>query len=165
MKARAGATRRALIVGSIGLATALRSPNIARANVPNVCVLAAEQEVGPYYIDGALFRSDIVEDRPGLTLLLRLSVLDVHSCRRRCLRPILSGGPYVPRRPGLLSGGGPHSQNKTRRTRQTEDGIFTSQHGTSSMADLRLEGTRAASANLVVAVDPDATPQPVRTGR
>lgn len=238
------------------------------------CTLAAEQEVGPFYIADEAMRGDIVEDRAGLPLALRLQVLDSRTCKplaaaavdlwhcdatglysgftrmpamvpppegpppgrpgNAILRRGLPPGPPPQMRPtdkltflrgiqltdgsgvatfqtivpgcyvartnhihfkvrlsGSVSGPSyraghtshvgqvffpedavlqvmeqaPYSQSKTRRTAQTEDGIFTSQYGTSSMADLRSEGKRTVSAHLVVAVDPDATPQPVRMGR
>ena len=45
------------------------------------CVLAPEAIEGPYYIDRDLVRSNLVEDREGVPLSLRLTVLDVRSCR------------------------------------------------------------------------------------
>lgn len=45
------------------------------------CLLAAEQEIGPFYIADEAMRSDIVEDRVGLPLELRLVVLDSRTCR------------------------------------------------------------------------------------
>ncbi len=44
------------------------------------CVLTAEQEVGPFYVDGALVRSRIAEDRTGIPLRLRLVVMDSRTC-------------------------------------------------------------------------------------
>jgi protocatechuate 3,4-dioxygenase beta subunit len=47
-----------------------------------VCnTVAAEQEVGPYYVADELVRRDVREDKPGLPLLLRLAVLDLHTCK------------------------------------------------------------------------------------
>ena len=55
---------------------------------------------------------------------------------------------------------------RVHRTLQTEDHIFTSQHGAGSLLNLaRLEnGTNAAGflGTVTLAVDPDATPAPVR---
>lgn len=45
------------------------------------CTLAAEQEVGPFYIADEAMRADIVEDRIGLPIELRLQVLDSRTCR------------------------------------------------------------------------------------
>ena len=45
------------------------------------CVLAPEAIEGPYYIDRDLVRSNLVEDREGVPLSLRLTVLDVRACR------------------------------------------------------------------------------------
>jgi protocatechuate 3,4-dioxygenase beta subunit len=45
------------------------------------CVLTPEQEEGPFYIDLAQVRQDIVEDRPGVPLALALTVVDAETCR------------------------------------------------------------------------------------
>jgi protocatechuate 3,4-dioxygenase beta subunit len=44
------------------------------------CVLTPEQEEGPFYIDLAQVRQDIVENRPGVPLALALTVVDSDSC-------------------------------------------------------------------------------------
>jgi|SRR6187549_408786 len=44
------------------------------------CVLTPEQEEGPFYIDLARVRRDIVEDRPGVPLALALTVVDAKTC-------------------------------------------------------------------------------------
>lgn len=44
------------------------------------CVLTPEQEEGPFYIDLAQVREDIVEDRPGVPLALALTVVDSETC-------------------------------------------------------------------------------------
>jgi protocatechuate 3,4-dioxygenase beta subunit len=44
------------------------------------CLLTPEQEEGPFYIDLAQVRQDIVEDRPGVPLALALSVVDSDTC-------------------------------------------------------------------------------------
>jgi protocatechuate 3,4-dioxygenase beta subunit len=44
------------------------------------CVLTPEQEEGPFYIDLAQVRQDIVEDRPGVPLALALTVVDSNTC-------------------------------------------------------------------------------------
>lgn len=44
------------------------------------CVLTPEQEEGPFYIDLAQVRQDIVEDRPGVPLALLLTVVDASTC-------------------------------------------------------------------------------------
>jgi protocatechuate 3,4-dioxygenase beta subunit len=48
-------------------------------SVPD-CVLTPEQDEGPFYIDLARVRRDIVEDRPGVPLALALTVVDASSC-------------------------------------------------------------------------------------
>jgi protocatechuate 3,4-dioxygenase beta subunit len=44
------------------------------------CVLTPEQEEGPFYIDLARVRRDIVEDRPGVPLALAVTVVDASTC-------------------------------------------------------------------------------------
>lgn len=44
------------------------------------CVLTPEQDEGPFYIDLARVRRDIVEDRRGVPLALALTVVDANSC-------------------------------------------------------------------------------------
>jgi protocatechuate 3,4-dioxygenase beta subunit len=45
------------------------------------CVLTPEQEEGPFYIDLAQVRQDIVEDQPGVPLALALTVVDSATCK------------------------------------------------------------------------------------
>jgi len=45
------------------------------------CVLAPEQTEGPFYLDDQKVRRNITEGRPGVPLTLRLTVLDVRTCR------------------------------------------------------------------------------------
>lgn len=51
----------------------------AEAAVPD-CVLTPEQDEGPFYIDLARVRRDIVEDRPGVPMALALTVVDANTC-------------------------------------------------------------------------------------
>ena len=44
------------------------------------CILIAEQEVGPYYIDGEALSQNITEGRPGLPLTLRVALVDAKRC-------------------------------------------------------------------------------------
>lgn len=44
------------------------------------CVLTPEQEEGPFYIDLAQVRRNIVENRPGVPLALALTVVDSNTC-------------------------------------------------------------------------------------
>ncbi len=44
------------------------------------CVLTPAQEEGPFYIDLAQVRRDIVENRPGVPLALALTVVDSNTC-------------------------------------------------------------------------------------
>jgi len=52
----------------------------ATAALPD-CVLTPEQDEGPFYIDLARVRRDIVEDRPGVPLALALTVVDANTCK------------------------------------------------------------------------------------
>ncbi|MFC1401648.1 MULTISPECIES: intradiol ring-cleavage dioxygenase [Streptacidiphilus] len=45
------------------------------------CALTEEVTEGPYYIDDEAIRSDVTEDRTGVPLRLRLTVLDTEHCR------------------------------------------------------------------------------------
>jgi protocatechuate 3,4-dioxygenase beta subunit len=45
------------------------------------CVLTPELTEGPYYIAGEKLRRNITEGKPGMPLQLRLSVVDVSTCR------------------------------------------------------------------------------------
>ena len=45
------------------------------------CVLAPEQSEGPFYLDDHRIRRNIREGRPGVPLTLRLSVVDVSTCK------------------------------------------------------------------------------------
>lgn len=45
------------------------------------CVLAPEQTEGPYYVEDAAVRRNVTEGRPGVPLVLRLTVVNVASCR------------------------------------------------------------------------------------
>lgn len=45
------------------------------------CVLAPEQTEGPFFLEDVKVRRDISEGKPGVPLSLRLTVLDVSSCR------------------------------------------------------------------------------------
>jgi protocatechuate 3,4-dioxygenase beta subunit len=45
------------------------------------CVLAPEQTEGPFYLDDHVVRRNIREGKPGMPLTLRLTVVDVSTCR------------------------------------------------------------------------------------
>ena len=45
------------------------------------CVLSPEMTEGPYYVEGDKVRRNITEGKPGVLLSLRLSVVDVSSCK------------------------------------------------------------------------------------
>jgi protocatechuate 3,4-dioxygenase beta subunit len=62
-----------------GLATLPALSLRADESTPS-CVLSSEQEEGPYYIDGAVFRENVVEGRPGVPLRLRIVLVDARRC-------------------------------------------------------------------------------------
>ncbi len=62
----------------MGGASALTSFRLSKAGTP--CVLTAEQEEGPYYIDGANLRSDLTERKAGVPLQLQIAVMDSGRC-------------------------------------------------------------------------------------
>lgn len=75
-------SRREFIKLSIAVGTTvsvLDTRSLALAN-PAPCQLTPEQEVGPYWIDGALMRSDIREGKPGVPLTLDIVLTDKRSC-------------------------------------------------------------------------------------
>jgi protocatechuate 3,4-dioxygenase beta subunit len=72
-------TRRRFVGAGLSLSCAASA--LARAANAPVCALNAEQEVGPYYISGELLRSNIVENRPGIPLSLRILLLDARTCK------------------------------------------------------------------------------------
>jgi protocatechuate 3,4-dioxygenase beta subunit len=79
-------TRRRFIQSSVTLAASLQLSAVARAAnkiIPgaDVCQLLPEQEVGPFYVADEILRSDIVEEKPGIPLTLRILVLDSRSCK------------------------------------------------------------------------------------
>ena len=45
------------------------------------CVLAPEQTEGPYFLAGDTVRRNVTEGKPGVPLTLRLTVVDVSTCR------------------------------------------------------------------------------------
>ena len=45
------------------------------------CVLAPEQTEGPYYVEDAAVRRNVTDGKPGVPLALRLTVVNVASCR------------------------------------------------------------------------------------
>jgi protocatechuate 3,4-dioxygenase beta subunit len=44
------------------------------------CVLTAEQETGPYYIEQEKLRQDVTEGKPGVPVKLRVALVDARSC-------------------------------------------------------------------------------------
>lgn len=78
-------TRRHFLASGVTVATTLQLQRAARAlglaADPGVCRLAAEQEVGPYYVADELVRSNIVEGKAGVPLSLRIMMLDARTCK------------------------------------------------------------------------------------
>jgi protocatechuate 3,4-dioxygenase beta subunit len=73
------------LFGGLGLAAATGSRALggvleAPAAGAATCVLSPEVTEGPYWIDNKLTRRDITEDRPGVPLALRLTVVDATTC-------------------------------------------------------------------------------------
>ncbi len=68
-------TRRGFVLG--GAALAGTRPLWA---ADPACVLIAEQEEGPYYIDDQTLRQDVTEGRPGVPLRLRVALVDSRTC-------------------------------------------------------------------------------------
>lgn len=64
-----------------GKEDATRSVASGAATSAPDCVLTPEQDEGPFYIDFAQVRRDIVEDRPGVPLVLEVAVVDSNTCR------------------------------------------------------------------------------------
>jgi protocatechuate 3,4-dioxygenase beta subunit len=79
-----GLTRRRFIHASGAIAAGLHLQQAGKSLKlmadDQVCKLIAEQEQGPFYIEDALLRSDIVAGKPGLPLTLRIQVLDSRTC-------------------------------------------------------------------------------------
>jgi protocatechuate 3,4-dioxygenase beta subunit len=78
-------TRRSFIAGSVAIATTLPTLQpvraLALASDIGGCKLFPEQETGPFYVAGELFRTDIVEGKPGVPLDLRIVVLNARTCK------------------------------------------------------------------------------------
>lgn len=69
-------SRRTALIGG-GIAAA--APGLVRAAPlvpPSMCVLTPETTEGPFWFDPELNRADIIEDRPGTPLALRVRVAD-----------------------------------------------------------------------------------------
>jgi protocatechuate 3,4-dioxygenase beta subunit len=52
-----------------------------QAAAPPACVLNQEQEEGPFYVDREILRADITEGKVGVPLKLRVTIVDVKTCR------------------------------------------------------------------------------------
>jgi protocatechuate 3,4-dioxygenase beta subunit len=77
-------SRRDFLRSAAGTVAALelaRSGKALGTQAPDVCVLASEQEVGPYYVNNELIRRDIRENRSGFPLLLELAIINSRSCK------------------------------------------------------------------------------------
>lgn len=77
-------SRRRFLHTAAGTASALQLAHAARAfglAAPDVCTLAAEQEVGPYYVSNEMIRQDIRESKVGFPLMLELAVMDSRTCK------------------------------------------------------------------------------------
>jgi len=65
----------ALVASGIGKAHARK-----RESPHNLCTLTAEQEEGPFYIEHEALRSNLLEDRSGVPLVLRIQLFDSRLC-------------------------------------------------------------------------------------
>lgn len=77
-------SRRHFLRTAAGTASALHLARAARAlglEAPDVCTLAAEQEVGPYYVANEMIRQDIRENKAGFPLQLELLVMNNRTCK------------------------------------------------------------------------------------
>lgn len=80
-----GATAAALTVGAVSAQEAVTAEDTATDRTAPVaaaavCTLTKELTEGPYYLDGALVRADLTEDKPGVPLQLVLTVVDDATC-------------------------------------------------------------------------------------
>ena len=77
-----GATAAAVAVGAAapGAPTAVDTHDTEPVAAAAVCTLTKEMTEGPYYLDGALVRSDITESKAGIPLKLALTVVDDDTC-------------------------------------------------------------------------------------
>ncbi|GAA4794797.1 intradiol ring-cleavage dioxygenase [Streptomyces ziwulingensis] len=78
-----GATAAALTVGAAAASEVVagkEAPRISPVAAAAVCTLTKELTEGPYYLDGALVRPDLTEDKPGIPLALVLTVVDDATC-------------------------------------------------------------------------------------
>ncbi len=66
---------------SIGSRRPLGAQPLPSANPKTCAALDVELTEGPYYLDRGIYRKRISENRPGLPLHLRLTVLDARDCR------------------------------------------------------------------------------------
>ncbi|MGW4907127.1 hypothetical protein [Streptomyces sp. NPDC004270] len=81
--------RRVLLAGGAGLAmaglaTSASAPSAsasAGTSAPTCYPLAPEAIEGPYFLDYDLFRRDLTEDRTGIPFTLRLTFVDVVTCK------------------------------------------------------------------------------------
>jgi protocatechuate 3,4-dioxygenase beta subunit len=65
----------ALVVSGVGKAQAKKGDSTS-----NLCTLTAEQEEGPFYIEHEALRSNLLEDRSGVPLVLRMQLFDARLC-------------------------------------------------------------------------------------
>jgi protocatechuate 3,4-dioxygenase beta subunit len=70
------------LAGAAALEAARGPLSMARAATPVAasCVLSPEVTEGPYWISNHLTRRDITEGRPGIPLILRMTIVDATTC-------------------------------------------------------------------------------------
>jgi protocatechuate 3,4-dioxygenase beta subunit len=77
-------TRRAFLRKGLSTAAALQLGTNALSQAPDrpaaYCKLVSEQEIGPYYLDHEILRHDVTEGKPGVPLILRITVMHLRQC-------------------------------------------------------------------------------------
>ena len=66
--------------GRVGMLAQAATPEIDLPPVEPNCTITPEQTAGPYYLPGQTIRQEIVEDRAGIPLRLRIGVTDATAC-------------------------------------------------------------------------------------
>jgi protocatechuate 3,4-dioxygenase beta subunit len=76
-------SRRRFLTTTLALGTALQFPlrsEAAQSQDAGLCRLSAEQEIGPYYLEDNLLRSEITEGKVGVPLILDIAIIDERRC-------------------------------------------------------------------------------------
>jgi protocatechuate 3,4-dioxygenase beta subunit len=68
------------ILGSTIAILSLRIANPAKASNEPLCALTPEQEQGPFFVPGGKLRNDLIEDREGIALFLKIRLVEAKNC-------------------------------------------------------------------------------------